>query len=52
MKLTLPADYAAFLKQVKATLVEGQARIEKERVKTYWETGRLIHSHILLVFSS
>jgi len=41
------ADYPILLRQVKQTLVEGQARIEQERVRTYWETGQLIHAHIL-----
>ena len=42
-----PRDYPSLLRQVKATLIEGQRRIEAERVKTYWETGQLIHAHIL-----
>lgn len=40
-------DYPALLIRVKKILIEGQARIEDERVKIYWETGRLIHDHIL-----
>ena len=40
-------DYPNLLRQVKVTLIEGQQRIEQERVATYWETGRLIHTHIL-----
>ena len=44
----LPKDgYNALLNRVKRILVEGQSRIEAERVRTYWETGRIIHSHIL-----
>ncbi|MDP2653495.1 MAG: DUF1016 N-terminal domain-containing protein [Candidatus Omnitrophota bacterium] len=39
--------YAALVLKVKKTLVEGQQRIEQERVRTYWEAGRLIHAHIL-----
>ncbi len=31
---------------MKKTLVEGQASIEAERVHTYWETGRLVNTHI------
>lgn len=45
--LKIPANYDALLKSVKATLIEGQKRIEAERVRTYWETGRLIHGHVL-----
>ncbi len=40
-------SYHTLLSQVRKTLIEGQARIEAERVKTYWETGRLIHNDIL-----
>lgn len=43
----IPSDYAGLLKKVKETLIEGQKRIESERVRTYWETGRLIHGHVL-----
>lgn len=39
--------YNKLLSQVKKALVEGQARVEAERVKTYWETGRIIHADIL-----
>lgn len=46
--LKIPATYQSLLTCVKQTLIEGQRRIESERVRTYWETGRLIHSHILL----
>jgi hypothetical protein len=45
--LKIPSDYQGLLRKVKATLIEGQQRIEAERVRTYWETGRLIHGHIL-----
>jgi endonuclease YncB( thermonuclease family) len=40
-------QYNLLLSKVKKTLIEGQARIEAQRVRTYWETGRLIHAHIL-----
>ena len=40
-------DYTALLNQVKKTLVEGQRRIEEEKVRIYWQTGCLIHVHIL-----
>ncbi|MBL8013513.1 MAG: hypothetical protein JNN05_06650 [Candidatus Omnitrophica bacterium] len=45
--LKIPATYEALLKRVKQTLIEGQQRVESERVRTYWETGRIIHGHIL-----
>ncbi|MBL8013136.1 MAG: thermonuclease family protein [Candidatus Omnitrophica bacterium] len=43
----IPSEYASLLRRVKETLLEGQRRIESERVRTYWETGRIIHRHIL-----
>lgn len=42
-----PAEYTALLIKVRKTLLEGQKRIEAERVRIYWETGRLIRTHIL-----
>ncbi len=39
--------YDILLIQVRNTLIEGQQRIEEERVRTYWETGRHINKHIL-----
>lgn len=44
---SIPSDYPSLLKKVKEALIEGQRRIESERVRTYWETGRIIHGHIL-----
>lgn len=41
------STYAALLTRVRAALIEGQRRIEAERVRIYWETGRLVESHIL-----
>jgi endonuclease YncB( thermonuclease family) len=43
----LPAGYKPLLNKVKQTLILGQQRIEAEKVRTYWETGRLIHADIL-----
>ena len=43
----IPTTYPALLRQVKATLIEGQERIEQEKVRTYWQTGNLIHTDIL-----
>ena len=42
-----PATYALLRKQVKEVLLRGRERIEQEKVKTYWETGRLISQHVL-----
>ena len=47
LKNSIPADYPSLLIRVKNTLIEGQRRIEAERVKIYWETGRLIQDHVL-----
>ena len=30
------------------TLIKGQQAIEQAKVQTYWDTGRLIHEHVLL----
>jgi len=40
-------DYRNLLARVRQVLIEGQRRIEIERVRTYWETGDHIHSHVL-----
>ncbi len=40
-------SYARLRDQVRETLLHGQARIEREKVKTYWETGQLIKEHLL-----
>lgn len=39
--------YDILLAQVKTTLIEGQQRIEEEKVRTYWQTGLHINKHIL-----
>lgn len=39
--------YNVLRKKVEATLIRGQEIIERQKVKTYWETGRLIHAFIL-----
>lgn len=44
---SVPNAYSHLLTKVKQTLIEGQQRIEAARVRTYWETGRLINSHVL-----
>lgn len=43
----IPRTYAALRHGVEETLLTGQRRIEEARVRTYWETGRLIHAHLL-----
>ena len=43
----IPTTYQSLLTSIKQTLIEGQKRIETERVRTYWETGRLIYGHVL-----
>jgi endonuclease YncB( thermonuclease family) len=45
--IPIRSNYTSLLSKVRKTLVEGQARIESERVRTYWETGRIINTHIL-----
>jgi len=40
--------YAHLKKEVHATLVQGRQGIEKTKVRTYWQTGKLIHEHVLL----
>jgi len=47
-KSNTPELYAKLRDQVKSTLLSGQQRIEHEKVRTYWETGRLIKEHVLL----
>ncbi|MCM8776331.1 MAG: DUF1016 N-terminal domain-containing protein [Candidatus Omnitrophica bacterium] len=46
-RLALPAAYASLKKRVQEVLLGGQQRIDAEKVRTYWTTGRLIHGHIL-----
>lgn len=46
-KPNLSTTYKTLLKRVKETLILGQRKIEQQKVKTYWETGRLIHADIL-----
>lgn len=41
------STYSQLLNRVRMILIEGQKRIEAQRVRTYWETGRIIHEHIL-----
>ncbi|MFA5168885.1 MAG: DUF1016 N-terminal domain-containing protein [Candidatus Omnitrophota bacterium] len=40
------ATYAALRKKVEETLLLGRQRIEEAKVRTYWETGRLINEYL------
>ena len=44
---TLPKEYSLLRRKVEETLLLGQQRIEAAKVQTYWQTGKLIHEHIL-----
>ncbi len=41
------ASYTQLRDKVKETLLEGQQKIERQKVLTYWETGKLIKEHLL-----
>jgi hypothetical protein len=45
-KRTTIETYSTLRRAVKVTLLQGQKRIEEEKVKTYWNTGRLINEHV------
>jgi endonuclease YncB( thermonuclease family) len=44
---SIPKDYPALRRRVEETLLLGQRQIEETKVKTYWQTGKLINEHIL-----
>jgi endonuclease YncB( thermonuclease family) len=44
----VPQTYAELRRAVEQTLIQGQRQVEAAKVRTYWETGRLIHEHVLL----
>lgn len=46
-KLTVPKTYAELRRGVETALHEGQQAVELARLRTYWETGRLINAHVL-----
>ena len=46
MKALSVATYAALKVKIRETLLLGQQRIEKAKVRTYWETGRSINQHV------
>jgi len=45
--LSAPTTYAELRRGVEAALLTGQREIERAKVRTYWETGRLIDAHVL-----
>ena len=46
--LAVPQTYAELRRSVEAVLFAGRRDIEAAWVRTYHETGRLIHEHLLL----
>jgi endonuclease YncB( thermonuclease family) len=44
---SVPTTYAELRRGVEAALLEGQRAIERAKVLTYHETGRLINAHVL-----
>ena len=44
--------YETLRREVKKTLLLGQQKIEREKVRTYWKTGKLIDQHIKTTYSS
>lgn len=44
----VPRTYAELRNGVRETLLVGQRRVEEAKVRTYWETGRMIDQHLLL----
>ena len=45
---SVPKTYAELLRRVRDTLFAGQRAVDFAWVRTFHETGRLIHCHILL----
>ena len=47
----LSKSYTKLVKDLKSLLIEGllkaQAAVEKQKIKIYWQSGRLISKHIL-----
>ena len=39
-------SYAQLRSKLRETLLEGQRKIEREKVLTYWQTGKHLHEHI------
>jgi endonuclease YncB( thermonuclease family) len=44
----VPQTYGELRRAVAAVMIKGQQEIDQARVRTYWETGRLIREHGLL----
>ncbi len=42
------SSYALLRERVRETLMEGQQKIERQKVLTYWQTGKYILEHLLL----
>jgi endonuclease YncB( thermonuclease family) len=47
MTLATASSYLALRNAVRKTLILGQQKIEREKVSTYWQTGKLIKQHLL-----
>jgi hypothetical protein len=43
-----PRTYADLRRRVEAALLVGRRKIEEAKVRTYWETGRLIKEHLMI----
>jgi hypothetical protein len=47
----ISSDYSSLREEVVRLLLDGRARaqqaVEREKAQTYWEIGRLLHSHVL-----
>lgn len=41
------SSYLSLKRRVQQVLIQGQRKIEREKLRTYWETGRLIQTHLL-----
>ncbi len=44
---TALASFETLVRKVKETFLLGRERIKQEMVRTYWQTGKYIHDHIL-----
>ena len=40
------ASFEVLVRKVKETFLLGRQRVRREMIRTYWQTGRLIHEHI------
>ena len=46
--MAAPRTYAELRRTVETVLLTGQREIDQAKVRTYWDTGRLINEHLLL----